>query len=412
MRSKIYGMVALLFLVGSVLFWPAQSEAQTASLTRAKYRQGELIVRLRAGENVDKYNSRYGTYTLKRLRHDDDFYLIGLQAGADVDRTLKEMAKDRTLHYAVPNYNYQSPEVRQTSQAFIDQTSQAFIDGSSPVNFYGQSSVVNLRIPGAHVYGEGAGIKVAVIDTGIDQTHPLFAGRIGGPVYDFVNEDVDPNDEPGGDGYGHGTFVAGLIALSAPQAQIMPLRAFDSNGVGTSYNIARAIRFAVDNGAKVINMSFGMLEPDPFIRDAIEYAYGRAFMVAAAGNDNQQALHFPASIGMGRTLAVTSLNSSEVKTAFANFHTGVSVSAPGENVYSAYPGNRWAYWSGTSFSTALVSGEAAILLGINPYVDRGNLALVISTSGLSPNPFNPSYQYKLGPARVDFQTAAERILWF
>lgn len=407
MRTRVIGTVMLIFLLAGVFFVPQPSMAFQGASRVIRYSATEIIVHLKHEHQVDRFNQKHGTYTLKRIPG-SDYYLLGIPAGAEISNKLAAMLDDDQKLKVSYNYTYDMPEVQQTSQAFIDQTSQAFIDGSAPANFYGQSTISHLRLTQAHQISVGSGVKVAVIDTGIDASHPLLAGRIAGPVYDFVSEDVDPNDEPGGAGYGHGTFVSGLIALTAPQAMIMPLRVFDVNGQGTAFNIARAIRFAVDNGAKVINMSFGMYASDPIVQDAVNYAYGRAFMVAAAGNDNQNLLHFPASIP-GKTLAVTSVNADDTKSSFANFNFGVNVSAPGHNVYSAYPGNRWAYWSGTSFSTAMVSGEAALLRSIRPNALDSIMYLVISTSGPSPDPFNPLYIQRLGLARVDFRTAVERI---
>lgn len=417
-RVRVIGTVALIFLLAGAFYVPQPSMANSSDSKVVSYKSHEIIVRFKRDRQLDRFNAKYGTYTLKQMPN-SDYYLLGIPAGAEVSRKLAEMLDDDDKFEASYNYNYDMPEVLQTSQAFIDQTSQAFIDQTSQAfidqsalaKFKGQPAAINLRLSEAHESSNGSGVKVAIIDTGIDASHPLFAGRIVGPVYDFVGEDVNPNDEAGGAGYGHGTFVAGLVALTAPDAMIMPLRAFDANGQGTAWNIARAIRYAVDNGAKVINMSFGMYATDPTVLDAVNYAYGRAYMVAAAGNDNQELIHFPASVP-NKTLAVTSTNDNDVRSSFANFHSGVNVTAPGHSVYSAYPGNRWAYWSGTSFSTAMVTGEAALLFSIRPYSDHGTMSMVISTSGPSPNPPNPGYANKLGQARIDFQTAIERIQWF
>src|SRR5262249_45583418 len=200
----------------------------------------------------------------------------------------------------------------------------------------------------------------------------------------------------------------GLIRLTAPNAMIMPLRAFGPDGSGTSFNIAQAIRYARDHGAKVINMSFGRDESDALIQCALNDVYQSVYMVAAGGNDNLNALHFPAS-SSDRTLAVVSTTSADVKAAFSNYNAAVRASAPGKDLYSAFPANRWAWWSGTSFSTALVTGEATLLLAINPRASRTLLNQTISGSGLNINPLNPSYAGKLG-RRIDFRAAVESML--
>src|SRR5262249_18370728 len=120
------------------------------------------------------------------------------------------------------------------------------------------------------------------------------------------------------------------------------------------------------------------------------------------------ALHSPAS-NSNRTIAVASTTSKDVKSSFSNYDVLVRASAPGGDLYSAFPGRRWASWSGTSFSTALVTGEATLLLAINPRASRTLLNQTISSSGININPLNPSYSGKLG-RRIDFRAAVEMML--
>jgi thermitase len=371
------------------------------------YRAGEIVVTLRPGADINDFNARQSTSTLERLAGTDT-YRVRLPAGEEVPNALDRVVGDPELLAAQPNFEFQAPEIRQSSQAFIDQSSQAFIDGQAPMSFYGQPPSLQVRMTEAHALSRGAGVTVAVIDTGLDFSHPLFAGRVAAPHYDFAADDANPADEMTGPGGGHGTFVAGLVALAAPDARVMPLRAFTSDGRGTSFAIANAVRFAADHGAHVINMSFGLLNADELIGDAVEYAAARnVFMVASAGNENLERVHYPA--GGGAAFAVTATNVNDLKAWFANYGASVEASAPGVGVYSAYPGGRWAWWDGTSFSTALVAGEAALLLAPNTQLDRATLAEKIKESGVALNSLNPSYADKLGGVRVDFRTALERL---
>lgn len=392
----------------SAIFAALPSEAQVQSGFKDGFQSNEIIVSLVPGSDINEFNAQFGT-SFKDQIPGSNQYLLSLPAGISVADKLEEVAKSLDLEFSGPNFNFQSAEIRQRSQAFIDQRSQAFIDGQSPVNFYGQAPLRNLHLPEAQQISRGYGVKVAVIDTGIDFAHPLFAGRIAHPVYDFVDNDFNPTDEPGGAGYGHGTFVSGLIALTATGAQIMPIRAFDQNGFGTTFNVAKAIRFAADNGAQITNMSFGLLEKDKLIDEAITYAHNKTFQVAAVGNDNVASLHFP-SLRKAKAFGVASTNDNDTKAAFSNFGREVQVAAPGVNLYSAYPGNRWAYWSGTSFSTALVSGEAALLLQLNPKLNRSAMNTILTNSGVAINALNPTYAGKLGSVRIDFLSAVKRTL--
>src|SRR5262249_32646212 len=135
-----------------------------------------------------------------------------------------------------------------------------------------QPAAQQVRSRQAHEIATGQGIVIAVIDTGITFDHPALRDRIATPHYNFVDNNDDATDRPGGMGFGHGTFVSGILALLAPDARIMPLRALDSEGRGHVFNIAKAIYFAVQNGARVINMSFGMDGRSELIERAIEAA--------------------------------------------------------------------------------------------------------------------------------------------
>jgi hypothetical protein len=406
MQIKVIGSVYLLTIALSAIF-TAPSSAHRIQIIQESHCPGEVTVRLRHGVELNRINARHGTFVKEQIAG-TNIYLLGLPPGADTGECLEQMRENHDLVYVEPNYNFHMPEVRQTSHAFIDQTSHAFIDGQSPASFYGQQPLANLNIEEAHNFSRGLGVKVAVIDTGLDFTHSLFGSRIGLPVYDFVDNDGMPNDEPNGTGSGHGTFIAGLIRLTAPDAMIMPLRAFGPDGRGTSFNIARAIRYAADNGAQVINMSFGLLESDRLIKEALEYAYHRAYLVASAGNDNQDGVHFPAET-KNRTLSVTSTLANDIKAPFANFGKEVDVAAPGVSLYSTYPGGRWAWWSGTSFSTALVSGESALLLSLDRNLKPVDLNRIITHSGVNIDHLNHGYSNKLG-RRIDCAAAVNRLL--
>jgi hypothetical protein len=369
------------------------------------YVSDEVNVVLQPGVSIDSINAQFGTTVIEQIPG-TSYYRLLTPGGEDALELKTKMAGDGDLIASDPNFIFEDPEIRQSSQAFIDQSSQAFIDGQRPASFFAQPSIANLHLAQAQTVSRGAGVTVAVIDTGIDFDHPLFAGRIAPAYYDFVDNDSNPNEESSGVGVGHGTFVAGLIALAVPDAKIMPLRAFGPDGKGTSFNIAKAIRFARDNGANVINLSFGLIEPDGMIRDAINYAYSSAYLVSSSGNDNLEFLQFPGAIS--KMCSVASTTDADRKAPFSNFNKNIYVSAPGVSLYSAYPGGLWAYWSGTSFSTALVSAEVAQLIAISPRQNRSDLDKIVTSTGISIDSLNPSYSGKLGK-RLDYYNAVKAV---
>jgi subtilisin family serine protease len=256
------------------------------------------------------------------------------------------------------------------------QKSWAFDDGNGTLQTYEYQPVVAaLGIPESHGYGRGDGVKVAVLDTGIDPAHPLFAGRIAGG-WDFVYDDPDPTDVRTGldldadgvaDGaFGHGTHVAGIVTLTAPGAQLLVARVLDSEGRGDVRTVAAGIRWAVSQGAQVINLSLGMLRVSTTINLAIhEAAAAGVVCVASAGNwgsDSPQ--EYPAT--SPQVIAVGASDAACRPASFTSYGVFVDLCAPGVGVRSAYPGGEWRLWSGTSMSAPFVAGTAAVIKQRHP----------------------------------------------
>lgn len=251
-----------------------------------------------------------------------------------------------------------------------------------------------IRLPEAHTVSRGAGITVAVLDTGVDFTHPMLAGRLVAG-YDFVDNDNDPSEmgEYGSNhGYGHGTHVAGLVALAAPDARIMPLRVLDPDGAGDVWTLAKALIYALDpdgdpatnDGATVINLSLSMVKRSGLLRDVLKavtcpkkdvspnelpciLGSGRgAVVVIAAGNNGNTIAQYPAGDGIAGSLAVGASTQADQVAAFSNYGSWVNIAAPGETILSTVPGGGYGTWSGTSMAAPLVAGEAALIRAVNP----------------------------------------------
>lgn len=198
----------------------------------------------------------------------------------------------------------------------------------------------------------GAGVKVAVIDTGIDLAHPAFNGALApsGEWKDFYGNDNLPQEEGtlGVGGYGHGTAVASIVLQVAPKATILPLRVLGPNGEGDTLQVANAIRYAVTKGARVINLSLGSTTRSDTVQTAVKTATDAGVLVvSSAGNDNTPVITYPAMTAndkgiLGeRSLSVGSVNSLDLKSSFSNYAPDLELSAPGENIYAAGPGACW-----------------------------------------------------------------------
>ncbi|HEV2489212.1 MAG TPA: S8 family serine peptidase [Candidatus Acidoferrales bacterium] len=171
--------------------------------------------------------------------------------------------------------------------------------------------------------------------------------------------------------FGHGTMVAGVIHLVAPTAKILPLKAFQSDGTGTLSNILRAIYYAEQNHANVINMSFEIKSYSPELARALHSANNAGIIcVAAAGNDGKDELVYPAALS-GNVMGIASTSDADTQSSFSNYGSDVVwIAAPGEDIVSTYPFGTYAAESGTSFSTPFVSGAAALLFQLNPKIGQ------------------------------------------
>ena len=160
--------------------------------------------------------------------------------------------------------------------------------------------------------------------------------------------------------YGHGTMTAGVVHLVAPTARLLPVKVFDVNGGSSVSLILEGIYYAVDQGAKVISMSFSMQQGSQELQRAIAYANSKGVvLVASAGNEGQPIVVYPA--GYSPTIGVGSTNNLDVRSTFSNYGSVVALAAPGEGIITTYPQGRYAAGWGTSFSSPMVAGGAALL---------------------------------------------------
>ncbi len=199
--------------------------------------------------------------------------------------------------------------------------------------------------------------------------------------------------------FGHGTMVAGLVHYVAPDARIFPLKAFAADGSASLYDILQAIYYAVDRGAKVINMSFSMDQASAELQNALAYANSRGVVcVGSVGNSGKPVVVYPA--GWPQVEGVASTTLKDTRSDFSNFGAAVAIAAPGENLITTYPGNNYAAVSGTSFSAALISGGAAMLAQIDFALNQQKAQTALSSGAERVNG-----SADLGAGRVDLLDA-------
>jgi subtilisin family serine protease len=307
-------------------------------------------------------------------------------------------------------------QIVNTQQAHAG-SAPSYLTDKAPVSYYGATvwhgyvaqpgnQLIRTNQTHSAFNATGAGITVAIIDTGVDPTHPVLkAVLVNG--YDFTRnvsggseradvhatpdtssaQDAEVNQRTvavldqrtvavldGGNysAFGHGTMTAGIVHLVAPQAKIMPLKAFSANGTGYDSDILRAIYYAVRNGAKVMNMSFDYSSYSGELGRAISYANSKGVVsVASAGNDGERTVVYPG--GLPGVVDVASTSNSDIQSTFTNYGAPpVWMAAPGEGIVTTYPWGTYAAGWGTSFSTPFVAGTAAVMLGANGGCSHGS----------------------------------------
>lgn len=303
-----------------------------------------------------------------------------------------------------------------TPPAGLQDTAPVNYSGSTVWNGYVNQPAANIvRVAAAQTTFNVAGTGiVADIDTGVDPNHPALKPVLL-PGYDFTR------NQPGGSemtdftgtlpsggttniaqvnqstaafleqstaavlegsqyaAFGHGTMVMGIIHLVAPQAQLLPLKAFSSDGTGYLSNILHAIYYGVQSGTNVINLSFEMKVNSLEFSKSMDYANQNGVICAAsAGNDGMQAIVYPAEY-QNDVMGVASTSDTDTRSSFSNYGDAIVwVAAPGEGIISTYPFSTYAAGWGTSFSAPFVSGAGALLLNLDRTTNQSKAAAAVA----------------------------------
>lgn len=387
--------LAALALAGLCAALPAAARDAPASTV-----PGEILLKLASPDSLPALLGRHQLSLLARLGA-RPIYRLKVAGDADVAQKVAALAAEPGVLIAEPNPLHRGPEAAKNNVWAIGTQAAATA----------QWALSATRLPQAWAWSIGAGSRVAVLDTGVDATHPLLAGRLL-PGRDFVDGDSDPSEagSRADAAHGHGTHVAGLVALAAPGARILPLRVLDAQGTGNAWALAEAMLHAVDpdgnpdtdDGADVINLSLAgatrtrlldtvallaaCLPADPAVAaDDLSHAgydadrqrcsgFGGAVVVAAAGNDGSGSLRtYPAAEGAYGLIAVAASSANGRLAGFSNSGNWIHLAAPGDGITSSVPGG-WGTWSGTSMAAPLVAGAAALMRSAAPGLDAKGIA--------------------------------------
>jgi subtilisin family serine protease len=325
---------------------------------------------------VDALAARHGLNRVESQRIEltgTTMFRWRIPAGRSVQDVVRALEADTAIRSAQPNYTYTLQQAEAVQRVAVERNETA------------QYAVGKLQLLKVHGVTRGKGVRVAIIDSGVDATHPELAGVIAA-TFDALesNEKAHP----------HGTAVAGLIAAHAkltgvaPHARILAARAFGGDGDtarGTTFRILKSLDWAAEQDARVINLSF-VGPSDPAVQRSLAAARKKGIvLVAAAGNAGPKSPPlFPASDP--NVIAVTATDAGDKLFRSSNRGRHIAVAAPGVDLIVASPGGGYQVSSGTSFAAAHVSGIVALMIerkpGIDPVAVRN--ALIASAVDIGP----------------------------
>lgn len=270
----------------------------------------------------------------------------------DVDDVIAQVEADKTAVAVEEDKPVQA----------IEASSQSTPGGGQ----YSQWALTKLQAGQLWQQSTGQGVKVAVLDTGVEANHPDLSGQVLAGK-DFMNDGYAANQDP----HGHGTHVAGIVAASmnsigvtglAPNAKIIPIRVLGADGSGTMSGVANGIYEAADRGADIINMSLGGTgTSSPVVQMAVNYARNKGVSVMAAmGNNGGYVFSIPAVLP--GVVGVGSTTNSDGWSNFSNYNEFADVSAPGSSINSTYKNAGYAGMSGTSMATPYAAASLAVSL--------------------------------------------------
>jgi len=404
-------------------------EAFGQGFVRGEYIEGQIVVGYLEESSLQAVLSLVDGEVIDSFAIGDDLKvaLVELPAGISVPeaigivmlavagKTTEEPLEG--IVFVEPNYTRQLIEPSPLPEEMIKSLEPKVYDPNADLRPY-QWGLDMVGAEDAWARATGAGIVVAVVDTGVDGTHPDLQGKVVAG-YDPVADTVIPAGVDS-DYEGHGTHVAGIIAAAndgkgivglAPDALIMPIPVFQPDYIG-DFDAAEGIIWAVDNGARVLNHSWGGAVYSQLLKAAFDYAYHNgAISVCAAGNDGEAWIHFPSAYP--GVIAVGATTPHDEKADFSQLGGWLSVSAPGVGILSCVP--TWYvqdgtgdpllydYWSGTSMATPFVTALAAMLLELHPAATPYQVKKLIENTAADIEA--PGFDIYSGYGRIDAAAA-------
>ena len=393
-RSKIATSRTVHFVLGGgFYFWLtaiffAFSVVAADAKPKSRFVPGQILIKPRAGVAESTLSAKLGAQgamsrlTLRRLN-----VRVVKVAEENADALLAALKNDPDIEFAERDYIAEA----------------AFVPNDPYVGNEWHLS----KIQAFQAWGGTVGrsdVVVAVLDSGVNMNQPDLAGRLL-PGYDFVNATQTITDD-----FGHGTAVTGTIVANGNNAQgvagvaygcsVLPVKVMDNNGFAPYSTIAAGIKYAVDNGARVINLSVAGTSPSATLQDAIDYAWSNnVVVVAAAGNSADSTVQYPAACD--HVLSVSSTAPGDSLSYFSSFGSYVKISAPGETIWTTQRdlNNPYGAWRGTSFASPVVASVAALVISANPTLSNDQVMALLEQT--ADDIGTPGYDIFFGYGRVN-----------
>jgi len=339
-----------------------------ASAAPARFVPGQILIKPKHGVAEQDFESnllRHGGRQHHAIHRSNVRVVVVPEASAA--SVLAELQRDPTIEFAERDYLAEA----------------AFVPNDPYVVAGSEWHLERIQAPQAWDITFGVtNVVIAILDSGINAAHPdLSANTL--PGYDFVNGDNDPADD-----FGHGTAVAGVIAAAGNNgigvagvafgSKILPVKVVDASGFAAYSTLAQGIRYAVDQGARVINISLAGSAPSSTLQDAINYAWSNnVVIVAAAGNGGNSTPQYPAACE--HVVAVSATEPDDTLASFSSTGTNIALAAPGDNIWTTSRdlANPYSAWRGTSFASPIVAAVAALIASANASLDNSQIVAVL-----------------------------------
>lgn len=385
-KNILRNMCKFVMLISLVVLTALGQQETYAS----SYKEGEIIVKYKNARKKPQNQAFFVGGEKCKMECIDDSHSYYYVNSTCMEKMLEKCNNNPDIEYAQPNYKYSIEYT--TSDPYL-----SYEWGLEQINVH---KVWDLN-------ASDIAPMVAVVDTGVNVKHVDLKNNIL-KGYNIIDGTTDVKDD-----CGHGTHIAGIAAAVTNNAtgiagvsgnsKILPVKVLDEEGNGYSSDIAAGIKWAVDNGAKIINLSLGGTNYDNYLKEAVDYAIKKGcIIVAAAGNRGSYRPTYPAAFE--GVIAVAAVDSNNQLCNFSNFGRYIDIAAPGLDIYSTSSNGGYEYRSGTSMACAFVAGTIALVWGGSPDKTPQEIENIIKDSAKKVD-ISPVITYDIGSGVIDAYSA-------